>query len=358
MIGLKIALQRPGGFALDVDIELPTHGASAVFGASGCGKTTLLRCLAGLERAPQARIVVGERTWQEGSHFTPPHRREVGVVFQDAALFPHLSVRGNLHYGAKRADARTRTSIDPIVDLLDLAPLLDRRPEHLSGGERQRVAIARALAAAPRLLLLDEPLASLDAARKAEFLPWLDRLRETLTVPMIYVSHAMDEVARIADHLVLMDAGRVVAHGALADMTARLDLPTRLAEDAGVVLPATVTARDDAWGLAKLDVDGHAFWARDPGRDIGARVRVRVLARDVSIVLAAEEATSIGNQVPALIDALADDAHPALVMLRVRLGEGGGPALLARVTRRSAAALALAPGQRVWAQVKVVALTA
>ena len=286
-------------------------------------------------------------------------------MFQDAALFPHLSVEQNLDFGRRRAPHDTSpVAIERIAALLGLTPLLARRPVHLSGGERQRVAIARALAAGPQLLLMDEPLASLDAERKAQFLPWLDRLRDALTVPLVYVSHAMDEVARVADHLVLMHDGRVSAHGALTDMTARLDLPLHRAEDAGVVHAATVVARDAAWGLAQLDVQGHRFWARDPGREPGDRVRLRVLARDVSVVLAPDGDSSIGNQLPAVVDAIADDTHPALAMVRVRLGDGtangaaDGPPLLARVTRRSVDKLALAPGRRVWAQVKTVALTA
>lgn len=358
MIELRAQLQRAGGFNLAVDLALPDSGAVALFGPSGCGKTTLLRCLAGLERAQGACVSLSGQRWQDPGLFVPTHRRGVGLVFQDAALFPHLSVRDNLRYGARRADAAP-APMEPIVDLLGLGAFMDRSPQTLSGGERQRVAIARALAASPRLLLMDEPLASLDAARKAEFLPWLDRLRDALTVPLVYVSHALDEIARVADHLVLMDRGRVTAHGPLADMTARLDLQLHRAEDAAVVLPATVAAIDPDWGLARLDVGGFSVWARDPGRPLGQRVRLRIQARDVSLVLAPGEDSSIGNQLPALVDALAVDAHPALVTLRVRLGtDGQGPALLARVTRRSVDKLGLAPGRPVWAQVKTVALTA
>ncbi len=360
MIELQARLRRPTGFTLDVALSLPSRGTVALFGPSGCGKTTLLRCLAGLDRAEQAQVgLYGER-WQDERTFVPTHRRGVGVVFQDAALFPHLNVRENLAFGLQRATpSQTPVALGPIISLLGLEPLLERAPQHLSGGERQRVAIARALASSPRLMLMDEPLASLDAARKAEFLPWLDRLHDALTVPLVYVSHAMDEIARLADHLVLMDNGRILAEGPLADMTARLDLNLHHAEDAGVVLPATVAALDPVWSLARLDIGGHSLWARDPGRDLGQSVRLRVLARDVSLVLAPDAESSIGNQVPATVDAIADDAHPALAMLRVRLGEDGrGPALLARVTRRSVDKLALAPGRKVWAQVKTVALTA
>jgi molybdate transport system ATP-binding protein len=242
-----------------------------------------------------------------------------------------------------------------------------RRPATWSGGERQRVAIARALASQPRLLLMDEPLAALDAQRKAELLPYLDRLQAELDIPIVYVSHAIDEVARLADHLVLMGAGRVLAAGALTEMLARLDLPLALGEDAGVVLAARVGARDAHWQLARLDVDAAGaapagaepggdcrFWARDPGLPLGQPVRLRVLARDVSLARTPQTGTSISNQLSGTVEALADDAsHPALALVRVRVG---GTALVARLTRRSAHALALRPGMPIWAQVKSVAL--
>jgi molybdate transport system ATP-binding protein len=218
-----------------------------------------------------------------------------------------------------------------------------RRPDTLSGGERQRVAIARALATSPALLLMDEPLAALDTARKAEVLPYLKRLHRELSIPVVYVSHALDEVAQLADHLVLMAQGRVLAAGALGEMLSRLDLPIARGEDAGVVLDAVVAERDAAWQLARLQLAGSdsSLWTRD------------VLARDVSLALSALPGSSIGNQWPATVEALADDAHPALVLVRVRIG---ALPLLARLTRRSAHALALQPGQPVWAQVKTVAL--
>jgi len=361
MIELQLRLPR-AHFTLDVALQLPARGVSALFGASGCGKTSVLRAIAGLERAAGHVRVNGE-AWQDDvtATFVPTHRRELGYVIQEAALFPHLDVRRNLHYGLQRTPAAARRiALEQVVALLDIGTLMARRPATLSGGERQRVAIARALACSPQLLLMDEPLAALDAARKAEVLPYLQRLQAELALPIVYVSHALDEVAQLADHLVLLDAGRVTAAGPLHELLSRIDLRLAQGEGAGVVLDALIAERDAAWHLVRLDVGAPAacsLWARDPGGPLGRRVRVRVLARDVSVTRQPQAASSIGNQIAGTVEAVADDAHPALALVRVRVGVGaGGPALVARLTRRSAQALALAPGEPVWAQVKTVAL--
>ncbi len=356
MIEAQLRLPRRG-FTLDVVLNLPARGVTALFGPSGCGKTSVLRALAGLERAA-GRVAFGDTVWQDDAQglFVPTHRRAIGYVIQEAALFPHLDVQHNLAYGLKRiASNQRRIALDQVVDLLGIAQLLQRRPDALSGGERQRVAIARALATSPALLLLDEPLAALDARRKAEVLPYLDRLHEELGIPIVYVSHAIDEVARLADHLVLMEGGHVLAEGPLSDMLARLDLPVAFGDDAGVVLNAVIGERDAQWQLARLDVDGEAcrLWTRDPGQPVGRHVRLRVLARDVSLTRTPQTGTSIGNQLRGTIEAIADDEHPALALVRVRVGTAP---VVARLTRRSAHALELAVGMPVWAQVKTVAL--
>ena len=362
MIAARLRLPRPG-FTLDVDLTFPARGVTALFGPSGCGKTTVLRALAGLTRA-EGRVVLGDDVWQDDAarRFVPTHQRPLGYVIQEAALFPHLDVRRNLAYGRTRANGAGReVDLDRVVELLGIAPLMARRPTTLSGGERQRVAIARALATRPRLLLMDEPLAALDARRKAEVLPYLDRLQAELDIPIVYVSHAVDEVARLADHLVLMEAGRVLAAGPLTEMLARLDLPLALGDDTGVVLAARIGERDDQWHLARLDVGTTArdpvdcsLWARDPGLPLGQAVRVRVLARDVSLTRTPQTGTSINNQLAGTVEALADDdSHPALTLVRVRVGSA---AVLASLTRRSAHALELRPGLPIWAQVKSVAL--
>ena len=356
MIEARLQLAR-GDFTLDVDLALPGRGVSVLFGPSGCGKTTALRALAGLVRA-QGRVALDGECWQDDAtgRYVPTHRRALGYVIQEAALFPHLDVRGNLAYGRSRVPAAQRSdTLEQVVALLGIEPLMARRTATLSGGERQRVAIARALATRPRLLLMDEPLAALDAPRKREVLPYLDRLQAELEIPIVYVSHALDEVTRLADHLVLMEAGRVLANGALTEMLARLDLP--LHEEAGVVLPARVAERDAGWHLARLTIEGRgnecSLWARDPGLPLGRAVRLRVLARDVSLTRTPQTGTSIVNQLSGVVEALAGDHHPALTLVRVRVG---GSPLIARVTRRSADALELRPGMPIWAQVKSVAL--
>ncbi len=356
MIALDLRVARRE-FDLHAELRLPARGVTAFFGPSGCGKTTLLRAIAGLEPA-RGRVAFGGEAWQDdarGLH-VPTHRRPIGYVIQESALFPHLDVQRNLAYGLKRTPpAQRRIALEQVIELLGIGPLMARRPATLSGGERQRVAIARALATSPRLLLMDEPLAALDARRKAEVLPYLERLQRELQLPVLYVSHAIDEVARLAHHLVLLERGRVLASGPLAETLARLDLPVPLGEEAGVVLEAVVGERDAHWQLARFDAAQGAcrLWARDHGIALGQAVRVRVLARDVSLTRAPQPATSIANQLQAEVEAIAADTHPGLALARVRVG---GAALLARLTRRSAEALALAPGMPVWAQVKTVAV--
>jgi len=354
-MGIQARFQQSyTGFTLDVDLHLPGKGVTALFGPSGCGKTTLLRCMAGLTRATHGHLTVQGAVWQDASHCVPTHQRPLGYVFQEANLFAHLNVQRNLLYGQARVPStERRIALENVVDLLGIAHLLERMPQGLSGGERQRVAIARALLTSPRLLLMDEPLAALDVARKKEFLPYLERLHDELDIPVIYVSHAPDEVARLADHIVVMQEGRAVAAGALTETLARLDLPIHLGEDAGVVLRAVVAERDAAWHLARVEFPGGSLWVRDAGHAVGQTVRVRILARDVSIALAPVEGISIQNCLPATVEQMADDYHPALTLLRLKLGASP---LLARLTRRSAAALQLQPGKPVWVQIKAVAL--
>jgi molybdate transport system ATP-binding protein len=353
-IEARFRLDWPG-FSLDVDLTLPGRGVTALFGHSGSGKTTLLRCIAGLERAPQGRLAVDGEVWQETGNearWVPTHKRPIGYVFQEASLFAHLSVMGNLRYGMKRSAEARRVSLDQAIELLGIGHLLNRRPDRLSGGERQRVGIARALAVSPRLLLMDEPLTALDLKRKQEILPYLERLHDELDIPVLYVSHSPDEVARLADHLVAMEGGKVLANGPLADTLARLDSPIRLGEDAGAILDATVAAVDKDWHLARVDFAGGSLWARDQGLAVGRRVRVRVLARDVS--LAQQPGTSsIQNVLRGRVDAVGDDEHPGLALVRIRVGDS---VLLSRLTKRAAATLDVAPGQELWVQVKSVAL--
>ena len=343
------------GFALAVDLALPGRGISAIYGASGSGKTSLLRCIAGLDRAVGQLRVNGE-VWQDESHFLPPHQRSLGYVFQEASLFAHLTVRGNLDYGLKRlAPAQRKVSLGHALDLLGIAHLMERKPEGLSGGERQRVAIARALLTSPRLLLMDEPLAALDLPRKREILPYLERLHTELDIPVLYVSHSPDELARLADHLVVLEQGQVIASGAIVETLARLDLPIQLGDDAGVVLPGIVVERDEQWLLAKVACNEAEFWVRDAGHAIGHPVRVRILARDVSVAASHSVDSSITNILPAEVIAISEESNSAQAMLKLKCGQAE---ILARLTKRSVATLGLTTGSHVFAQIKAVALIA
>jgi molybdate transport system ATP-binding protein len=359
LIEANLNLRRTD-FDLDVALQLPAQGISVLFGPSGCGKTTLLRALAGLDRA-RGRFALETEVWQDDStgHWLPTHQRALGYVTQEAALFPHLDVRANLEYGRRRSGpAAKRFALDAVVDLLGIDALMQRRPSTLSGGERQRVAIARALATAPRLLLMDEPLAALDAQRKAEILPYLERLHRELALPIVYVTHAMDEVARLADHLVLLQAGRVLAAGPLSALLSRTDLPLARQDDAGVVIEADVTEHDPHYGLSRIGFAGGSLWVGETQEAIGKPVRARVLARDVSITKSRPTETSVINVLPVVLEAVEADHSTVLLKLRV---SDTAPAqcavrLLARITKRSCESLSLQPGDALFAQIKGVAL--
>ena len=367
--GIRVRLQVPfPAFALDVDLTLPGTGVTALFGPSGSGKTTCLRAMAGLEHAVVLRsairrnlVIINGDTWQDESQgiFVATHLRALGYVFQEASLFSHLSVAHNLAFGQKRV-ARAAVqqkvalaqAIEQAVELLGIGHLLDRQPHTLSGGERQRVAIARALATSPRLLLMDEPLAALDARRKAEVLPYLEKLHNELNIPILYVSHAIDEVARLADHLVLLEEGKVAASGPTADVMTRLDLPLAHGDAAGAVISATVVSHDPGYHLTLVRFAGGDFTVPRQAADVGQTLRVRVQARDVSLTLHRQVATSIQNILTVTVTAMSPDA-PGQVMVQL---DAGGSALLARVTARSVDALALAVGKQLFAQVKGVAI--
>lgn len=340
-------------FVLDVDLAIPARGVTAVFGPSGCGKTTLLHAIAGLEYCRNGFLKVGEMLWQDGNRFVPPHKRPLGYVFQEASLFAHLSVQGNLEYGVKRVpEAARKVSMGKAIELLGIGHLLERRADQLSGGERQRVAIARALAVSPRILLMDEPLAALDLARKQEIMPYLESLHDELDIPVVYVSHSPDEVARLADHLVLLEAGQIKAAGAIGEMLTRLDLPLAHGDDAEALIEAVVAGHDDDYDLTHLDFLGGRFTVTRKALPVGHSVRLRVAARDVSLTLEHQSGTSILNIFPVTIEEVIPEGG-AQVM--VRLLAGGVP-ILSRVTRKSAALLELKHGKSVYAQAKSVAL--
>jgi molybdate transport system ATP-binding protein len=341
-------------FALNAAFSAPAIGVTALFGPSGSGKTTLLRCIAGLERATGTLQVNGE-TWQDATTIVATHKRPLGYVFQEASLFPHLSVRANLEYGYKRIAATERkVQLEQVVEWLGLSQLIDRcDPALLSGGERQRVAIGRALLTSPRILLMDEPLSALDTNSKQEILPYLERLHRELEIPVFYVSHALDEVARLADHLVLLEHGRVIASGALHETLARLDLPTAHFDDAGAVIEAAVARHDDPYHLTRLDFSGASLWVGKLDQPMGTRVRARVLARDVSIATVMPRDSSITNILDGVINEIRDEG-PDKVIVRITIGQS--QALLSRITRRSRDQLSLVVGMTVFVQVKSVAL--
>ncbi|NBW50797.1 MAG: molybdenum ABC transporter ATP-binding protein [Betaproteobacteria bacterium] len=356
----RIALQmHKPGFQLDVDVQLPAQGISVLYGPSGSGKTTLLRCITGLERASHATVQIQGEAWQDDAQgvFVPTWKRPLGYVFQEASLFAHLDVAGNLEFARRRATPPRQGSplltTEFAVRTLGLEHLLHRRTTELSGGERQRVAIARALATNPQLLLLDEPLASLDEARRHEVLPWLERLRDELQIPMVYVSHAADEVIRLADTLVVLERGRVQACGPLQEVLARTEPLIRMGGDVSSLVVGQVAGHDDAWHLTEVRFDAGSFWLPDTGLSAGQTVRLRVLARDVSIATRLPADVSIQNVVPCQVLAVRADQHPAQALVQL---DCAGTVLWARLTCRAVEQLALHPGQSVWAQVKAMAL--
>jgi molybdate transport system ATP-binding protein len=341
-------------FELDVDIEIPGCGVTALFGSSGSGKTTLLRCLAGLEKSTRGNLIIGDEVWQSDTDFMPPHKREIGYVFQDSNLFEHLNVNDNLRYGFNRIDKQQRRiSIDQAVSLLGIESLLSAMPAQLSGGQKQRVAIARALLSSPNLLLMDEPLASLDLSSKAEILPYLDSINTALSIPMIYVSHSPDEVVRIADHMVLLEAGKVRAQGAVNELLTRTDLPLAHLNEASAVVSGKIKEHDQRYHLTYIHIADNDIATSIIGRDIGTEVRVRILARDVSIALQPESRSSISNVLPCTITELSATHDLAKVLVKLNLKN---EQLLAHITAKSADTLGLKTGMSVYAQIKSVAL--
>ena len=355
MIGLQYRIER-AGFALDVNLELPSQGITGVFGVSGAGKTTLLRCIAGLEPAAAGRLAVAGEAWEDtrAGVSLPVQQRNIGYVFQEPRLFDHLSVRANIEYGNKRRPGATPTDFERIVELLGLGPLLERHPAALSGGEAQRVAIARALLCSPQLVLMDEPLAALDRARRNDILPFLDRLHAEAQIPIIYVSHNIDEVCRLCDHLVVMDAGGVAASGPLQDVLVQLDIPVLGGSNAGSVIEGTVSGYDSDDDIACLDFSGGQLWIPGEAGAEGDVVRLRIQASDVSLCRSRPEQSTILNILPAEVDAI-QPADGAAVLVRLLLGNDR---IVARVTRRSIRELGLREGESLFAQIKSVAVRA
>lgn len=354
---LHLSLNRDD-FTLNIDQHLPAQGITVLFGPSGSGKTTVLRCVAGLDKAT-GFISLGDEVWQDSANnlFTPTWQRELGYVFQEASLFEHLDVRGNLHFGLRRSkrgrEAGHAQDLEAAIELLGISHLLARSVTSLSGGERQRVAIARALATRPKLLLLDEPLASLDMARRKEVLPWLERLHRELRIPILYVTHSMDELVRLADHVVLLDSGTVQGSGPLSQAMASQKVALTIGDEAGIVTVgevAEVNVHDQTVAVRFGDT---LVCLPEQSVVLGQKVRLRILARDVSLSLTAHDDTTIPNYARGEIESIDSDVHPSQALLRVRCGQ---EVLMSRIPRQSIAKLGLAVGSSVWCQIKSVLL--
>ena len=352
MLELNINAAINPTFRLQAELTLPNQGVTAIFGASGSGKTSLLRALAGLDQHPNTFIRVDGQIWQDAKTFVPTHQRPVGYVFQEASLFSHLTVQQNFDYATRRAP-KTGQSIGKIVEILALTPLLHQYPHQLSGGEAQRVSIARSILNAPALLLMDEPLASLDQTIKEEALSFLGRLADETQTPILYVSHALTEVVRLASHMVFLEGGRVSANGALNDIVTLASPLLGTAADASVALTAKIANIDSQFHLAEAICQGHTMWLPALGLNVGEAVRLRVMARDVSLSLNQEPANSILNRLPCTVVEIMQTVDPATRVVRLKFGE---QVLLARLTAKSINSLALHIGSPVWAQVKSVAV--
>jgi molybdate transport system ATP-binding protein len=346
-------LKRRKEFNLAASFTAPTPGVIALFGRSGSGKTTLVDMLAGLLPPDEGEVQLAGTVLTDTARgiAVTPERRRIGYVFQDARLFPHLTVAGNLRYGEKRATAGAHyIRFEEVVGLLGLAALLHRRPHELSGGERQRVALGRALLSQPQLLLLDEPLAALDVVRREEVLPYLETLRDWLSIPMVYVSHQFEEVLRLATYLVLLEGGRVLAAGPVDEISLRPELRRVVAPDlVGSVLDGTVAAVDAAAGTVELAIGSGRLQVSLPDTPLGARVRVQLLARDIILATQPIQGLSVRNALLGTVTEIAPDEASVLVKVDV-----GGPLVLARITENARQALKLQPGDAVWALVKAV----
>ncbi len=354
MLRLSVVKRWPG-FKLRAELEASTPGVVALFGRSGCGKTTLVNIISGLLRPDEGRVELDGVTLTDMRErvSVPVQRRRIGYVFQESRLFPHLGVLANLRYGLRRAPKEGRfIGLDEVLALLGLEPLLGRRPYQLSGGERQRVALGRALLSQPRLLLLDEPLAALDAARREEVLPYLETLRDKLSIPMVFVSHQLDEVLRLATQVALMEAGEIVASGTLSDISLRPELRSIVGPEAvGAVLDGVVTQVDTSNGMADVQIGRGILHISVPGTHVGARLRIQLLARDIILATEPPRGLSVRNAVEGVITELSDDVDQAVL---IKVDIGAGTSVLSRVTRNAKAALGLRAGMTIWVLVKAV----
>lgn len=355
-IHADIHLERAGGFTVDAGLDIQDSGITALYGPSGSGKSTILRLIAGLERGgnrDRINIRAGDVTWHDERTFLPVHERGVGFVFQQQQLFPHLTVKGNLDYAIKRRHSNNGIGISQISEWLALEPLMSQPVQQLSGGEAQRVSIARVLLSGARCILMDEPLGSIDVASRARILPYLDRLHRNLQLPLVYVSHSLEEITYLADDLYLLEGGKIVASGSIFELGSSLELNIDAGDAAASVLQCTIAGHEPDYGLTRLDFDGGHLFVTARHRDPGATLRVRIPARDVSITLEPPQQTSILNIIPVKVEEIQPPSESAGVLVRLA---GGKQHILARITRKSLSNLDLSVGQQVYAQIKSVAL--
>lgn len=351
---LRYALSAKPSFGLDININIPGQGITAIFGESGSGKTSLLRCIAGLEKNASGSLNVNGECWQDTSVFVPTHKRSIGYVFQEASLFEHLTAMDNLHYAIKRNhQAADPKLLNQVISVMGIKDVLSQFPQQLSGGEKQRVAIARALLRRPKLLLMDEPLASLDIARKLEILPYLERLRSSFNIPILYVSHAVDEIVRLADHVVIMRQGKVITQGGITELFSRADLPLGVCNEVGAILECNVVERDKKWHLMRVTFDGGELWLPHVENKQNNTQRIRILASDVSLTLTPHHDSSILNVLFGKIVEIINDVDPAMSLVRLKVGESY---LLARLTLKSLQKLDLILGKSTWIQIKSAAI--
>lgn len=343
-----------GAFSLNVDESIPDNQTTVIFGASGSGKTSLIRCIAGLEKPTFANIHVAGKVWHDTARntFLPSWQRPLGYVFQESSLFDHLNVTGNLEFGLKRAGA-PRQQLDEAIHLLGIEHLLKRRPSTLSGGERQRVAIARALCTQPALLLLDEPLASLDQSRKDDILPWIEKIRNESRISMLYITHSVDELGKLADHLILMQDGRVVESGSMKSVLSRPAATRLLGDESSTVLSGVIVEQSPEWQLQRIRTAAGDLWIHLSQHEIGQTARIRIRARDLSIGVVKPYKSSIQNVLEARIIDIREDTHASQQVIEVSCN---GCILIVKITRRACHELALKQHQEVWLQLKSAAL--
>ena len=341
-------------FELNIDLTIPGQGITAIFGASGSGKTTLLRCIAGLEKNAIGNVTVNGEIWQSADKFVPTYKRSLGYVFQEPSLFEHLSALANLQYAIKR----NKGPADPnfllqVIDVMAIEHILEQFPEQLSGGEKQRVAIARALLSQPKLLLMDEPLASLDTVRKLEILPYLERLRHNFNIPIIYVSHSVDEITRLADYGVIIEQGKVTATGGVTELFSEASIPLGLDNELGAILDCNVLEVDQKWHLMKVAFAGGELWLPKIESAVNHSLRVRILASDISLTLNPHTDSSILNILSGQIDCINKEKNPAMALVKVKVGANY---LLARLSQKSCDSLGLVKDKNIWLQIKSAAI--